>query len=173
VKPLPWAGGLLALLLVIAGCTRLSPVLRPAPWDDYPNSGALAVRGAKRDAPGPTIVRALRREPSLTALFEGHGEPDVVEVQGGRYQPKAVALVYRRTGRRIVVEPTGEGWVARAPEALPGGPRRSGARQAPTAEVPPPGPPTMAQTLECPIDPMRTDCQALCASSETKYEWCP
>lgn len=170
MRSLRWAGGLAALVLVVTGCARLSPVLRPAPWDDYPNSGPLAVRGAKRDAPGPTIVRALRREPSLAAIFEGHGEPDAIEVLGGRYQPKDVALVYKRTGRRIVVESTGGGWVARAPEALPG--RRRTTRQARATEAPRPGPPTTAQALECPIDPMREDCQALCAS-EAKYEWCP
>ncbi len=167
MRPPRWAGGLLVLVLVLAGCVRLSPVLRPAPWDDYPNSGPLAVRGAKRDAPGPTIVRALRREPSLTALFEGHGEPDAIEVLGGRYQPKDIALVYRRTGRRIVVASTADGWVARAPEALPGHAGRAAARQTSPAQ-----PPTTAQALECPIDPMRADCQALCAS-EAKYEWCP
>jgi hypothetical protein len=169
VKSSPWAGGLLALALVLAGCARLSPVLEPAPWDEYPNSGPLAVRGAKPDAPGPTIVRALRREPSLTALFEGHGEPDEIEVLGGRYQPKDVALVYKRTGRRIVVESTSSGWVARAPETLPG--HRRTTRQVRAPQAPRPGPPTTAQTLECPIDPTRADCVSLCASA--KYEWCP
>jgi hypothetical protein len=170
VSPPRWAGALAVLVLVVAGCARLSPVLRPAPWDDYPNSGPLAVRGAKRDAPGPRIVRALRSEPSLAALFEGHGEPDAIEVLGGRYQPKDIALLYKRTGRRIVVESTSDGWVARAPEALPGARRTT--RQARAPEAPPPGPPTTAQALECPIDPMRADCQALCAA-EAKYEWCP
>src|SRR4030095_12150996 len=101
---------------------------------------------------------------------EGHGEPDAIEVLGGRYQPKDIALVYKRTGRRIVVESTSDGWVARAPEALPGA-RRS-TRQARAQEAPPPGPPTTAQALECPIDPMRPDCQALCAA-EAEYQECP
>ena len=170
MSPPRWAGALAALVLVVAGCARLSPVLRPAPWDEYPNSGPLAVRGAKRDAPGPRIVRALRGEPSLAALFEGHGEPDAIEVLGGRYQPKDVALVYKRTGRRIVVESTADGWVARAPETLPDARRTT--RQVRAPEAPPPGPPTTAQALECPIDPTRADCQALCAG-EAKYEWCP
>ena len=165
-----WAGGLAALVLLVSGCARLSPVIRPAPWDEYPNSGPLAVRGAKRDAPGPKIVSALRREPSLAALFEARGDPDEIEVLGGRYQPKDVALVYKRNGRRIVVESTANGWVARAPEVLPGA--RRATRQARAPGAPRPGPPTTAQALECPIDPMRADCQALCAA-EAQYEWCP
>jgi len=44
-------------------------------------------------------------------------------------------------------------------------------RQASAPQAPRPGPPTTAQTLECPIDPTRADCQSLCASA--KYEWCP
>ena len=174
MSPPRWAGALAALVLVVAGCARLSPVLRPAPWDEYPNSGPLAVRGAKRDAPGPRIVRALRGEPSLAALFEGHGEPDAIEVLGGRYQRKDIALVYKRTGDRILVERSDDGWVARAPEALPGRPRRVSvpARTAGPAAPAAPAHPTMAQSLECPIDPSRADCRALCASG-AKHEWCP
>ena len=167
------AGGLAVLVLVLSGCAGLSPVIRPAPWDGYGNSGPLPVRGASRNAAGPTIVRALRREPKLTPVFERYGEPDSLEVQGSRYRSKEIVLVYRRSGDRILVERSPDGWVARAPEALPGRGRRAAAR------APSPGAgavavphPTMAQSLECPIDPSRADCLALCTSG-AKHEWCP
>ena len=169
-----WAGGLAVLMLVLSGCDGLSPVIKPAPWDGYGNSGPLAVRGARRDAAGPTIVRALRREPKLTPVFERYGEPDSIEVQGSRYRSKEIVLVYRRSGDRILVERSADGWVARVPEALPGRTRRAAARP-PTlsADAPevPAAHPTMAQSLECPIDPSRADCVELCASG-AKHEWC-
>jgi hypothetical protein len=94
-------------------------------------------------------------------------------VQGSRYQTKEIVLVYKRTGDRILVERSSDGWVARAPEALPGRPRRTAARAPAPAGVPAPPPtqPTMAQTLECPIDPSREDCLALCKTG-AKHEWC-
>ena len=169
------AGGLAVLVLVLSGCARVAPVLSPAPWDEYGDSGPLAVRGAGRDAPGPTIIRALRREPRLIGVFERYGEPDSLEVQGSRYQEKEIVLVYRRSGYRILVETSDDGWVARAPESLPGRTRRAAprppARTAGTTQ-PAAAHPTMAQSLECPIDPSREDCQALCASG-VKHAWCP
>jgi len=168
-----WAGGLAVLVLVLSGCASLAPVFRPTSWDRYGNSGPLAVRGAGRDAAGPTIVRALRREPKLTPVLERYGDPDTLEVTGGRYESKQIVLVYRRTAQRIIVERSADGWVARAPEALTDRPRRAAARvPVPTAEIPPPPRPTMAQSLECPIDPSREDCRALCVSGAT-LEWCP
>lgn len=168
------AGGLAVLVLVLSGCARFAPVFNPEPWDEHGNSGPLLVRGATRDAPGPQIVRALRAEPKLAPVLARHGEPDTVEVNGSRYQQKRIVLVYRRAAQRIVIEQSDDGWVARAPEALPGAPRRAASRPAPrTADVEKPAlTPTMAQTLECPIDPSRTDCKALCASG-AKHEWCP
>ena len=168
-----WAGGLAVLVLVLSGCARFAPVFEPAPWDGYGDTGPLAVRGAGRSDPGPTIVAALRREPRLGPVFVRYGEPDTVEVLGSRYEPKDIVLTYKRTGDRILVERSGDDWVARAPEAISGRPRRAAApsRSAGAAKPPPPNP-TMAQTLECPIDPSRADCRALCASG-TKHEWCP
>ena len=168
-----WAEGLAVLVLVLSGCARFAPVFEPAPWDGYGDSGPLAVRGAARSDPGPTIVAALRREPKLGYVFTRYGDPDTLEVLGSRYEPKDIVLTYKRSGDRILVERSDDGWVARAPEALPGRSRRASApgRSAGTAKPPPPNP-TMAQTLECPIDPSREDCRALCASG-TKHEWCP
>ena len=169
-----WAWGLVALVLVLSGCASVDPVFRPDPWDHYGDAGPLAVRGAARSAPGPTIVEALRREPKLAPVFARYGDPDSVEVLGSRYRSKDIALVYKRTGDRILVERSDDGWVARAPEALPGRPRRVSvpARTAGPAAPAAPAHPTMAQSLECPIDPSRADCRALC-SSGIKHEWCP
>lgn len=167
-----WAGGLPVLVLVLSGCMSLAPVFSPASWDRYGNSGPLAVRGAGREAAGPTIVRALRREPKITPVLERYGEPDTLEVTGGRYESKQIVLVYHRTGQRIIVERSADGWVARAPEALPGHPRRAAARAPERAAESPAPRPTMAQSLECPIDPSREDCRALCVSGAT-HEWCP
>jgi hypothetical protein len=166
-----WAEGLAVLVLVLSGCTQLAPVFKPASWDNYGDSGPLAVRGAARDAPGPTIVRALRLEPKLTPVLDRYGEPDTVQVNGGRYQSKQLVLVYRRPAQRIVVERAADGWVARAPELLPSRSRRATARVPAHAGEAPAPLPTMAQSLECPIDPSRPDCQALCASGAT-HEWC-
>jgi hypothetical protein len=160
-------------VLVLSGCARFAPVFEPAPWDGYGGAGPLAVRGAGRSAPGPTIVQALRREPKLGPVFARYGEPDTVEVLGSRYEPKDIVLTYQKSGDRILVERSDDGWVARAPEALPGRPRRAAASaRGAGAAKPRPSNPTMAQTLECPIDPSRADCRALCASG-TKHEWCP
>jgi len=167
-----WAGGLAVLVLVLSGCASVDPVFRPDPWDHYGDAGPLPVRGVDRSEPGPTIVRALRLEAKLAPVFNRYGAPDSVEVLGSRYQSKDIVLVYKRTGDRILVEHSDDGWVARAPEALPGRTRRASA-PARTAGTAAPGPahPTMAQSLECPIDPSRPDCQALCASGAT-HEWC-
>jgi len=170
VSPRRWAGGLTVLVLVLSGCARLDPVFRPDPWDRYGDAGPLPVRGASRDAPGPTIVAALRREPRLAPVFARYGEPDSIEVLGSRYRSKDIVLVYKRTGDRILVERSDDGWVARAPEALSG--RTRLAAPARTVSTAPPPHPTMAQSLECPIDPSRADCRALCAAG-AQHEWCP
>lgn len=167
----PWAGGLAVLVLVLSGCASVDPLFRPDPWDHYGDAGPLAVRGASRSAPGPAIVQALRREPRLTPVFRRYGEPESVEVVGSRYQSKSIVLRYERSGDRILVERSDDGWVARAPEALPGRARRAAA-PARTVGTAPPAHPTMAQSLECPIDPSRADCRALCVAGAT-HEWCP
>ena len=166
-----WAGGLAVLVLVLSGCASVDPVFHPDPWDHYGDAGPLAVRGAGRSDPGPTIVQALRREPKLAPVFNRYGEPDSVEVLGSRYQSKDIVLLYKRSGDRILVERSDDGWVARAPETLPGRTRRV-STPARTAATAPPANPTMAQSLECPIDPSRADCRALCSSGIT-HEWCP
>jgi hypothetical protein len=108
-------------------------------------------------------------------VLERQGVPDTVEVNGGRFSPKQIVLVYRRPARRLVVEPSSDGWVARAPEALATRGKKVSARPTPghaaTAERPA-APPTMAQSLECPIDPTRADCQSLCVAG-AQHEWCP
>jgi len=168
-----WAEGLAVLVLVLSGCASVDPMFRPDPWDHYGDAGPLAVRGAGRSEPGPAIVAALRREPKLAPVFNRYGEPDSVEVLGSRYQSKDIVLVYKRTGDRILVERSDDGWVARAPEALPGRTRRvTAAGPARPVSTAPPANPTMAQSLECPIDPARADCRALCVAG-AKHEWCP
>jgi len=184
---------MLALLAIVGGCATVRPVVRPGPWDRHADSGPLQVFGADRTSPGQQVFQALRREPSLQALLRREGQPDTLAVVGSRYKPKQIVLDYTRpaVGRphRIVLDPTKNGFVARAPEPLatpsPTSPRRGGRpvrsrkgrtphpgstsvrESQPTAEPTP----NARQQLECPIDATRSDCQALCKGGAS-YEWC-
>jgi hypothetical protein len=161
---------MLALPLAVAGCVYLRPAFDPAPWDGYGNAGPLPVRGAHRSTAGPVIFRTLARQPRLAPVLTAQGEPETVEVQGGRLAPKRIVLTYR--ARRIVLDPTGDGYLAREPEPLRRA-RRDVART-PIARRPEPAPaaPTATQELECPIDPARADCRALCENPAVVHEWC-
>jgi hypothetical protein len=118
----------------------------------------LQVRGADRRAPGPRVYRALRDDPRVRPVLDANGEPETVEI--GR--DDRVVLMYRegRDGRtrRLVVEPGGRVRTV-----------RTAARAA--APPPPAREPTTQQSLECPIDPARRDCRALCAGG-ARWEWC-
>jgi len=169
-----------AVALALAGCTHVGPALQPKPWDMYGGAGQLRVYGAPRTAPGPRIFRALQREPTLARLLDEQGEPDSVEVIGDRLDPKRVVLTYRRDDaappRRIVLEPTRQGYVAGAPEV------RRTERVVRREEIPAPQQhetaapckdcaPTAMQRLECPIDRRRSECRAFCVPGAS-YEWC-
>jgi hypothetical protein len=178
----------LVLALVPLACTRVQPVVSPQAWDEHGDSGPLRVHGARDGAPGPRIYRALARRPELRELLREQGEPDTLEVIGGRWQPKRVVLDYRRRSvgrpRRIYLEATSDGFVASAPQSLSprrraGGSERprtiTGTRDAeaatpPLADQQTPTP-TAAQQLECPIDRQRPDCRAYCTVAAT-HEWC-
>jgi hypothetical protein len=176
---------MLALAALIAGCATVRPVVRPGPWDRHADSGPLKVYGADAASPGQQVFQALRREPALEPLFKREGQPDTLEVVGSRYEPKRILLDYKRKGagrpRRIVLDATNDGFVARAPEPLAtptpakrgrGAKQKRKKAQEPAAvrEEKPPAP-TAQQRLECPIDAGRADCQALCKGGAT-YEWC-
>lgn len=179
---------MLSLALLIAGCANVRPVVKPGPWDRHADSGPLKVYGAASTSPGQQVFQALQREQSLAALLKREGQPDTLQVVGSRYKPKQIFLDYTRRSagrpRRIVLDSTNDGFVARAPEPLatPTPAKRGrGAKpsrkksQAPAAvreEKPtePPAP-TAQQRLECPIDAARADCQALCRGGAS-YEWC-
>lgn len=171
-------------LLALASCVYMRPMFSPGEWDRHAGGPPLAVRGVEPSAPGPTILRALERERAIATLIESEGEPDTLEVVGARYSPKRIVLTYAgQRPRRIVLEPTNQGYVARAPEPLPTVaqplPTPTPARQRrpskprPKASPAPAAPhtPSAKQRLECPIDPARPECQALCTPGAA-YEWC-
>ena len=186
----PWPATLtiLALVALVGGCATMQPLLKPKPWDNYSNSGPLKVFGADLTSPGQEVFQALLREPSLEALFSREGVPDTLEVVGSRREPKQILLSYTRKGagrpRRITLDSTSDGFVARAPEPIvvrkPASrrgrvpaPSRKKVEKAPVrendrGEKPTP---TAQQQLECPIDGTRSDCQALCRGGAA-YEWC-
>jgi len=179
---------MLVLVVLVGGCATVRPVVKPGPWDRHADSGPLQVFGADSTSPGQQVFQALLREPSLEALLEGEGEPDTLEVVGSRYKPKQILLMYTRKGagrpRRIVLDPTKDGFVARAPEPLatptpaarvrgPARSRKKAPQPAAVRENQPGGEstPTARQQLECPIDATRADCRALCRPGAS-YEWC-
>jgi hypothetical protein len=179
---------MLALVLVVGGCATVRPVVKPGLWDLHADSGSLKVFGAGPTSPGQQVFQALQRERSLEALLKREGQPDTLEVVGGRYERKQILLTYKRRGagrpRRIVLDSTNDGFVARAPEPLatpaPGkrgrGSKQSRKKAQEPAAVREKKPteastPTAQQKLECPIDAARSDCQALCKGGAT-YEWC-
>src|SRR5262249_31387449 len=137
----------------------------------HADAGPLKVRGAPWSAPGPTLVRALRDDPSAQRVLAANGEPDTIEVVSRRGIGDRFVLTYpsgRSTRpRRVVIEPPSRAAPARR---RPHAPRTVSATTSPRARRAP-GTPTAQQALECPIDPARADCRALCATSAT-YEWC-
>lgn len=176
---------MLSLAVLIAGCANVRPVVKPGPWDRHADSGPLKVFGAAAASPGQEVFQALQREPSLAALLKREGQPDTLEVVGGRYQPKQIRLDYTRKAagrpRRIVLDSTNDGFVARAPEPLatpaPAAKRRGSKPSRKKTQDPAavreekPAAPTAQQRLECPIDAGRADCRALCRGGAA-YEWC-
>ena len=180
---------MLVLIVLLGGCATVRPVVRPGPWDRHADSGPLKVFGADPASPGRQVFQALQREPSLEALLKREGQPDTLEVVGSRHEPKQITLTYTRRGagrpRRIVLDSTKDGFVARAPEPLatparpskrgrvPAKSRKKAQEPAAVREKEPVGTtsPTAQQRLECPIDATRADCRALCKGGAT-HEWC-
>ncbi len=180
---------MLALVVLVAGCATVRPVVQPKPWDRQADSGPLQVFGADPASPGQQVFQALLREPSVEALLKREGQPDTLEVVGSRLKPKQILLTYKRRGagrpRRIVLDSANDGFVARAPEPLATptpaarrgrGPKPSGKKSPEPAAVRESDPsaeptPTARQQLECPIDATRPDCKALCGPGAS-YEWC-
>jgi hypothetical protein len=185
-------GGVLGLALAAAGCVYGRAVFQPGPWDMESGSGPLKVYGAAPDEPGPTIFRALEDEPPIRKFLAREGEPDTLEVLGARLAPKQILLKYTRPSagppRSVLLDPTSEGYVARAPEPLatvapapratprtrrPARPRPTASPEAGAPTEPPAArkAPTAVQLLECPIDPDLSECRAFCVPGAT-YEWC-
>jgi hypothetical protein len=168
---------MLALVVLIGGCSSVRPVVQPSPWDRHADSGPLKVFGADAKSPGQQVFQALLREPSVEALLEREGQPDTLEVVGGRFRSKRIILNYTRRGagrpRRIVLDAANDGFVARAPEPLarPAAKRARGPKPSRKKVAEPAAAPTAQQQLECPIDAGRADCQALCRGGAA-YEWC-
>lgn len=169
------------------------------PWSGYVNEGPLPVDGAGADAPGPSIFRYVARQPALAGFLREQGPPSSLEVARRGGEPIRILLAYpeREGDCRIRLERAAGGdgrWSASLP-SCPSAPRATPApeRRAPEREdAPPPGggpvresegpsetaapsracsPPTAVQRLECPIDPDREDCAALCRCDDG-LEWC-
>ncbi len=180
--------GVVALLAVVAGCMYLQPGLQRRIWDSYPNSEPLRVSGADPATAGQLIYQQLRLEPRISTFLAGHGEPDTVQVLGARLAPKRFLLMYTRSGQsyRIVVDPSEDGLIARAPEpqptstpeslppAAPPSAKQTGRTRKPEPATSPTNsciPPTAEQRLNCPIDRLRVDCRMFCDCTPP-FEWC-
>lgn len=187
-RPMAVRWTMLALVVLVGACASMRPVVNPGPWDRHGDSGALKVFGADAASPGQQLFQALLGEPSVAPLLKREGQPDTLEVVGSRYKPKQILLTYTRKGagkpRRIVLDSTNDGFVARPTEPLATptpakrgrGPAKSKKKaQEPTAvrerASDAPTAPTARQQLECPIDATRPDCKALCRPGAT-HEWC-
>jgi hypothetical protein len=160
----------LLVAVAICGCAARRHVALP-PLDAYAGAGPLAVRGARASDPGPRVVRALSDDVSARRVLAARGEPETVEVLGTPGRGRRVVLTYPSAAgkrRRVVLE----SGVA-APRAASPARRttRAPARPVVTAPEPEARPVTSRQQLECPIDPQRPDCRALCAGGAT-HEWC-
>ncbi len=131
-------------LLALAGCSATRPLVSPQPWDTH-GGETLQVRGASAESPGKVIYRTLRDHPSLRRLLEREGEPDTLEVQGGRLSAKTIILRYTRPSagqpRVLVLVPSGDGFVARGPLPIetPRPAKRRSARRRPSTPRPTPG----------------------------------
>ncbi|MBI3767856.1 MAG: hypothetical protein HY271_05080 [Deltaproteobacteria bacterium] len=181
--------GVIALLSAAAGCMYLQPGLQRRIWDSYPNSEPLQVSGADPSTAGQLIYQQLRLEPRISTFLAGHGEPDTVQVLGARLAPKRFLLIYTRSGTgqsyRIVIDPSEDGLIARAPEPLPTstpeplptvappGAKQTGRTHKPEPLTPPTNSciPTAEQRLNCPIDHSRADCRVFCVCTPP-FEWC-
>ncbi len=110
------------LALTLAGCSAARPVVSPRPWDKYGDTGPLRVYGADPATAGQLIYASLREEKNLRAFLDRKGEPDTLEVKGGRFSAKTIILSYTRpsAGRphSITLDPSGDGFIPRAPEPL-------------------------------------------------------
>jgi hypothetical protein len=167
---------LLVAAVLLSGCAARPPARPPSP-EAYADRGPLAVRGAPASAPGPTIVRSLRTDPRAGATLAARGDPETIEIVTRPGREKQVVLAYPagRDGRprRVVVDLGGRRDAARRP-ARPvraASTRRSAAPEPVHAPPAAGGTPTAQQSLECPIDPERAECRALCGERNS-YEWC-
>ncbi len=205
----------------VAACSNA--VTSRKPWDDYAGE-TLKVHGADPATAGQVVWRSLRDQDNLRAFLASHGEPDTLEIRGGRFAQKTIILYYTRRSagppHSIRLDPGRNGFIPRAPEpiAKQGSqasgasarprPRSEGANERPPTRAPespartiepaparsvepgaaptpagvgwhePQAPPTghhggatADQRVNCPIDPTRWDCRALC-SPGADYDWC-
>lgn len=208
---------LLAFAFALGACAN--PITSHRPWDDYAGE-TLRVHGEDPATAGQLVWRSLQDQASVHDFLARQGEPDTLEIRGGKFSRKTIVLYYRRRGvsggpRSIRLDPVKDGFTPRAPEPLAPPPaksttgRRTGgarkARRQPAAPpetgvnpsdgaaapshtpAPPPDAaaageahaptapahagPNTEQRMTCPIDPLRGDCQDLCAGGKT-YEWC-
>lgn len=153
------------------------------PWAGFENAGPLPVADAGENAPGPAIYRHVARQPTLSGFLREQGPPATLEVTRREGGPLRVLLRYSERGGRcpIRLERTREGdarWSASLPDC-PGArratPPRAPEPSEPAGATPAPAeacrPPTEVERLECPIDPEREDCAALCRC-DGSLKWC-
>jgi hypothetical protein len=173
---------LVVLVLALSACATRAPR-----WDAYSDADPLPVRGMRATAPGPRILRALENDPATRRLIAANGEPDSLQVVTARDGRQRIVLTYRSTGgrpRRFEVDPPRRtenataSATTRAENATASAPTRRVATRR-TTPAPPnqapqavsPAAPSARQSLECPIDPDRPDCRALCDRGGN-HEWC-
>lgn len=111
----------LGCLIMLAGCSATRPMVHPQPWDKHAGE-TLRVHGADPASDGPMIYRALRDQPRLRRFLDRQGEPDTLEVRGGRWSAKTIVLFYTRPSagpaRMIMLEPSDDGFLPHAPVPL-------------------------------------------------------
>ncbi len=203
-SPIPWLVPVVAALLLQA-CS--SPILSPKPWDGYAGE-TLKVYGQDPATAGQLVWRAVKEQEGSRDFLVTQGEPDSLQIRGGKFSQKTVILFYTRHGagapHSIQLDPGKNGFVPRAPEPIAtpeerpekksqlqnahrhqnspapssenaGKPPAQSPGEANAAPAPTPKPaqvgPSSKQRVECPIDPTRPDCQALCTAG-APHEWC-
>ncbi|MBI3767850.1 MAG: hypothetical protein HY271_05050 [Deltaproteobacteria bacterium] len=228
----PWVA-VAAMILGFAACSN--PVTSHKAWDDYAGE-TLKVHGADRATAGQVVWRAVKEHGGIRDFLAAQGEPDALEIRGGKFSQKTIILYYTRRSagapHRIRLDPGKHGFTPRAPELITTGgtakpvtgasprpqvrhggepplqpewtpkpaPARTQILAPPPVQAPPPvlapaplptsdtsggheprSPQTQPTTgrsgattdqrVNCPIDPTRWDCRALC-SPGADYEWC-
>ncbi len=120
----------LATLVCVAACSN--PITSRKPWDDYAGE-TLKVHDADRATAGQLVWRAVKEQESVRDFLRAQGEPDTLEIRGGRFSQKTIILYYTRrcagAPHSIRLDPVKDGFVPRAPEPIVTVPRGNAIRE--------------------------------------------